>query len=513
VRNATHDPARLLRVEHAVMAVLREQSSPDTAFRRMLAAVGRELGWQHGAVWEPVADGAELRCAVVWHAPGAQLGRFAEITHEIALPYGRGLPGRVVAGGAPAWATDLDADSDFPRREAARQAGLRSALCFPVVGESGPLGAVEFMAVERHEPDEALLGTLTSLGTQVGQFLERRAGEAAVRESEARKRAMLDAALDCVITIDHAGTIVEVNAAITRVFGYAPEEVLGRELAEILVPPALRERHRQGLLRAVRTGRGELIGRRVEIVGMTADGREVPVELTITRIGVPGKAMFTGYVRDITERRELVGELRASRARIVQAADAARRRLERDLHDGAQSRLVALGLDLRFVRGLLPGDPEGAAERLDAVLDELTLATDELRELARGIHPAVLTERGLAAALRTLARRSPVPVELDAGPERRMAPAIEATAYFVVAEALTNVVRYADAEEARVTVRRSDGLLSVEVSDDGRGGADPSGGSGLRGIADRLAALDGRLAVDSPPGGGTTIRAEIPCAS
>ena len=204
-------------------------------------------------------------------------------------------------------------------------------------------------------------------------------------------------------------------------------------------------------------------------------------------------------------------ELRASRARLVEASDAARRRIERDLHDGAQQRFVALALTLRLARNRLDPDSE-AAGLVDRGLEELDAGLSELRELARGIHPAVLSERGLAPALESLAARAPVPVEVSALPAQRLPPPVETAAYFLVAEALTNVARYAQASEADVAVTRENGRAVIQVRDDGVGGADPGSGSGLRGIADRVAALDGRLQVDSPVGGGTVVRAEIPVA-
>jgi signal transduction histidine kinase len=210
--------------------------------------------------------------------------------------------------------------------------------------------------------------------------------------------------------------------------------------------------------------------------------------------------------------RARVEELRASRARIVKAADQERRRLERDLHDGAQQHLVALALNLRLARAKLDKDPAEAAELLDETMAELAEATDELRELARGIHPAILTDRGLEAALDALAGRAPLPVELRVRPSERLPAPVESAAYFVVAEALTNVARYADATRAEVDVERRNGRVVVEVRDDGVGGADPAAGSGLRGLGDRLAALDGRLEVSSPRGKGTIVRAEMPCA-
>jgi signal transduction histidine kinase len=188
-----------------------------------------------------------------------------------------------------------------------------------------------------------------------------------------------------------------------------------------------------------------------------------------------------------------------------------RRRLERDLHDGAQQRLVSLSLQLGLARSRVDSDPAAAGRLLDAARDELNQALAELRELARGIHPAILTDRGLDAALVALADRAPVRVALDETPSERLPGAIEAAAYFVVAESLTNVAKYAGAAEAHVSVSRHNGHAVVEVRDDGIGGADAAHGTGLSGLSDRLAVLDGRLEVHSPPGEGTLVRATIPC--
>jgi signal transduction histidine kinase len=212
------------------------------------------------------------------------------------------------------------------------------------------------------------------------------------------------------------------------------------------------------------------------------------------------------------ELRARVDELESSRARIVTAAYTERQRLERDLHDGAQQRLMALGINLRLARDQIPSDAHDATALLDASLEELNAATSELRELARGIHPAVLTDRGLKAALNGLASRSPVPVELVATPQERLPASVESAVYFVVAEALTNVARYAQARTVSVTVARDNGHVEVQVSDDGVGGADPAQGSGLSGLSDRVSALDGRLELMSANGAGTTVKARIPCA-
>ncbi len=213
---------------------------------------------------------------------------------------------------------------------------------------------------------------------------------------------------------------------------------------------------------------------------------------------------------DVTEQKRQQEELRRSRARIVEAEAAERRRLERNLHDGAQQRLVSLSLSLRLVQTKLASDSPGASDILDAAIVELRRALEELRELARGIHPAVLTDRGLALALEGLAERALFPVEIAAVPAERLPEQIEAAAFYVVSEAITNVAKYAEASFARISVTCEEGHVVIEIADDGVGGADETRGTGLRGLADRVEALDGRLVVDSPPGKGTSVRAAIP---
>jgi signal transduction histidine kinase len=203
-------------------------------------------------------------------------------------------------------------------------------------------------------------------------------------------------------------------------------------------------------------------------------------------------------------------QLTASRARIAAAADAARRRIERDLHDGTQQRLVTLGLALRLAQAAVPADLPELQTQIAQVADELDEAIEELREIARGIHPAILSEGGLGPALRTLVRRAPIPVELDIRTETRSPPPIEVAAYYVVSEAITNTTKHANATHAHVTVEQRDAHLYLSIRDDGIGGADPAGGSGLIGLRDRVQTLSGSIEVSSRPGEGTTIVVELP---
>ena len=220
---------------------------------------------------------------------------------------------------------------------------------------------------------------------------------------------------------------------------------------------------------------------------------------------------FADLVAQALANADAYEKLAASRARLVEVGDAERQRLERNLHDGAQQRLVSVALELSMVASRLESDPAAAREMLATAQGDLARGLDELRELARGIHPVVLTERGLGPALDALVARAPLPVDVTL-PDERLAAPIEAAAYYVVAESVTNVAKYAQASSATVSIGRSNGAATVTVSDDGVGGADPAGGSGLRGLAARVEALNGHLEIDSPPGGGTRIRAEIPLA-
>jgi signal transduction histidine kinase len=235
------------------------------------------------------------------------------------------------------------------------------------------------------------------------------------------------------------------------------------------------------------------------------------LEPQLIKLTAAAAGMALEHARLQAEVQAQLEQVRASRARIVEAGDAERRRLERDLHDGAQQRLVTLSLALGMARDRAAGaDPELEA-LITSAGKEAREALTELRELARGIHPAVLTETGLTGAVQALVERSPVATTITAVPDGRFPAAVEATAYFVVSEALANVAKHAMAGGAQVTIRRRPGRLVVEVSDDGAGGARAEGGSGLRGLADRVASVGGVLRVDSPPGGGTRLEADLPC--
>jgi PAS domain S-box-containing protein len=338
---------------------------------------------------------------------------------------------------------------------------------------------------------------------------------------EERLQALIDASPLALVEFGLDTRIRLWNPAAERIFGWTAEEMLGR--GGLPMAPSHKRAEAEELFERVLGG--ESIND-FETVRLRKDGTLVPVSIAAATVrdssgrGIGNMVAYT----DITERKAQEAEvhrlnaelharledLAASRARIVTAGDVERRRLERNLHDGAQQRLVAISLSLRLALAKLESDPAAARTLLADAGDELTVALDELRELARGLHPAVLADRGLGAAVEMLAGRAPVVVEIAEIPDERLPEPVEAAAYYLIAEALTNVAKYARASTARVRVAAKGTGVVVEVSDDGIGGASTAGGSGLRGLADRVAALDGTLGVDSPRGRGTRLRAEIP---
>ena len=340
---------------------------------------------------------------------------------------------------------------------------------------------------------------------------------AELRAREQHYRALLEALPDLMFRGDRDGTYLEAWPEDRPDLVVRGKDLLGRKLHDVL-PPDLARR----LLALV----AEVCDSRQ--IGISEYDLQIAGELQTFEVRMVsyGSDEVLAIVRNVTDHKraeaevrglqdalqERLVELQASRARIVEAADAERRRLERDIHDGAQQRLLATRMSLRLAaERLRRGDVAGAAEVIAEADRQLEGAVDELRALAHGIHPAVLTEEGIGAALEMLARRSPVPVDLTGVPDHRLPAPVETALYFVVSEALSNVVKHAHATTVTVTMQERGTRVLVAIDDDGVGGAQESNGSGLRGLRDRVEALGGELAMDSPPGAGTRVRVDIPC--
>jgi signal transduction histidine kinase len=556
------DHSVLVRAEQAVGRVLAQRSGQQRAYRRVLEAICVTLDWQFGAVWE-VSDDETLRCVVTWSADGVDGEDLENATRGVVLARGEELPGRVWNRGRPAGIREV-AVAGFARRAAAESAGVRSAYGFTVRGERRILAVIELFACEPRSPDAAVQATLTNLGRHLGQYVERRRAQQDLVDHDARSRVAeeeLRALAQEQAALRRVAMLVAAEGDTRSVFSAVTEEVgrlLGAHTANMIrfedgpwavvaggwsaagvpnveVDSIVPLDGETTAARVWRTGRparldsydgltGELAEHLRSLGFRSAVG--APIFLggrlwgAVLVSSVDAEPFAVGAEARITTFAELVAQalanaeareqLAGSRARIVQAADTERRRLERNLHDGAQQRLVGVSLALRLAERQLAAEP-AVVGRLAAAREELDEAMAELRELARGLHPAILTDRGLNPALDALAARAPVPVELTVDPNGRLPEPVEAAAYYVVAEALTNVAKYASATVVNVKVEHSRGQVLLTVCDDGIGGANAAQGSGLRGLSDRVEAIGGEMEISSPRGVGTTLRARMPC--
>jgi PAS domain S-box-containing protein len=293
-----------LEAQHRLARELLVSDALQEAAPVYLSAVGMLLDWDAGAVWELEPHGRALRFVDGWDAGtiGGE-GLWSE-SRELRFRPGEGLPGRALEGGEVVWVADLERETGFPRHDTFIRLGLRGALAIPVpVGSPDAiLGVAEFFSTSFSPPDDELLALLVGFTDQLAMFMTRRRVESALRESEALKSAMLGSAYDCVIAMDHLGRVIEFNSAAEETFGYRRDEVLGSELAELIIPPELRDRHREGLARYLRTGEGRLINNRTELTAVRRDGSTIPVELAVTRIPGSDPPIFTGSLRETTDR-------------------------------------------------------------------------------------------------------------------------------------------------------------------------------------------------------------------
>ena len=309
---------------YAVGEVLANARNLEEAAPAILRALCQNLQWQVGAVWLVDRTVEQLRCVSVWAADGGRTSAFVSATKESLFPSGMGLPGRVWARGKAAWIEDVVLDCNFPRAAVARAAGVHGAFAFPIRLEDDLLGVIECFTDTVAAFDADLLRTMSTVGNQVGQFIGRKRGEIAILEGQRRTAAILDSALDAVIGMDHRGVITEFNPAAERMFGHSQSRAVGQELADLLIPRDLRGSHRGGLARYLATGEGPLIDRRIDTTACHADGREFPVEVSITRVVGEDPPRFTGFVRDVTARAQAEKE----RELLLQRESAARREAE-----------------------------------------------------------------------------------------------------------------------------------------------------------------------------------------
>ncbi|MGH9456190.1 MAG: PAS domain S-box protein [Thermoanaerobaculia bacterium] len=302
-RDATqrHLTERRLATQLALSTLFAEEPELGSVAKQVMQAVCESLGWEHGELWTVDAEHDEIRCDDFWNAPSFDPTIPQLFCHGRAFARGVGLPGRVWVTGKPHWIPDLAEDSNFPRGEIAARHGVRSALAFPIVRHGAVSGVLEFFSTRLHEPDHRLLEMLEPVGAQIGDYIERRRTEAALRESEQRYRVIMETAQDAVVTIDDSSTILFANRAIEDLVGWRPDEVVGKKL-DFLMPERLRQKHHTGITRYMRTGVRHIPWRGAELPGLHRDGHEVPLEISFGEWRSGGRRIFSGFMRDVSER-------------------------------------------------------------------------------------------------------------------------------------------------------------------------------------------------------------------
>ena len=517
---------RRLYAQYEVVSILAEAEDFAAAAPRVLEAISTSLEWKVGTAWLREERDEALYCEAIWQDPAIPGRVFGETSQDLRLRLGVGLPGRVAERREPIWIEDVRKFPGFVRVQAAEDLGLRAAFAFPIQWHDEVLGAIDFFAQEVRQPDPELLKATESVGTQLGHFIARKRAEQSLRYSEAVKRAIVDASLDCVVTMDMDGRIVDFNPAAEQTFGYSRDAVVGRDMAEVIIPPGLRDAHRAALERRNDGGAPRILGQRLELQGMRAGGAEFPVELTVTQLADSDPPLFAGFIRDITDRvqakedRERVlaleTEAREQSERLViealEAEERERERISQRLHDDVLQSLAAAKVLLAPLAEAKSAPAEASRRALQDAMD---LTRDTIAEL----HPAIVHEGGIEHALRgivkTAERRGGFRCSLHVDPS-----AVGFHDGFVAnatRELLANVGKHASAREAEVSLARRGNFVELVVRDDGCGipagrsiAALRQGHIGLASLKVRAEGLGGTITTSHRASGGTAVGLLLP---
>ena len=480
--------AQRLSAQHDITRVLSEAASLTDAMPRILAAIGQHLEAEWAALWRVDAQADALRCMETWHTAGESFAAFDVASRARTFASGEGLPGRVWREAAAAWIPDVAHDPNFPRAPFAERVGFRGGFAFPLMLGREVLGVMEFFSRNDREPDQGLRDLMASVGSQIGQFIERKDAEAAARVSEERMQAVFDSALDAIITIDASDRIIEINAAGERMFGLEREAVRGKDMAALIMPPELRERHRAGLARHLATGTRSIIGRRTELTALRADGTTFLVEVAIARVGSGDRPLFTGFLRDITatkaaerERADLLERERAARAEAEEANRIKDDFLATVSHE-LRTPLTPILIWTRMLRtarldaetnaraiATIEHSAKAQVQLIEDLLDVSRIITGKLRmkretfEVAPVIHAAIQSVR-LAAE----AKGVEVAIALD--PAAGMLFGDPSRLQQVVWNLLSNAIKFTPAGgRVEIGLVRVAGAVELTVSDTGKG--------------------------------------------
>jgi PAS domain S-box-containing protein len=504
---------RSLELDNAITHILAESATPAEASARMLRAICESTNWQVSAIWNVDPQTGALHCADVWHPPGTGALKFEALTRQRVFLPGEGLPGRVFLSGRAEWITEISQDDNFPGAEAAGEEGLRSAFGFPILLRGEVIGVLEFFSRERREPEAWQIRMMSIIGADIGQLMERKRAEEALRESETRFRTLAEAASDAIITVDASGVVIFANQAAEKIFGHPLAELIGLEL-QALMPEHLRHLHQAGFARYQQAGGRRISWEAIELPGLHRDGHEVPLEISFGEFYANGQIYFTGVVRDITERKRAEEALRRSREERLAELERVRRRIATDLHDDVGSSLTQISILTEVVRQRIDNPDPLITESLSLIADASRELVDSMSDIVWAINPQKDCLHDLIQRMRRFAAdnftarnikfqlllpTAEEDVKLEASRRREV--------FLIFKEGVNNMLRHAECTEARIELSLDGGRLRLFLSDNGHG-FDPtreSGGHGLTTMRERAKCIGGQFTLRSRQGHGTTI--------
>lgn len=508
-----------LSLQYAVARVLSEAEILEEAAAPILKSLCETLGWDVGELWSVDTQTRLPYRAQLWASPSIDVSALQDASRTKTFVPSAGPPWQ---SGSSTWIADIAVDETLANEPEARQVGLHGMFRLPVSVHGEIRAILRVYCREIRPKDDAVAEFMTSVGVQIGQFLGRQLSLERIRESEARKAAILEASLDAVITVDHEGRVVEFNFAAETIFGYRREDAVGRRLADLIIPPRMREQAVAGFARFSATGESGLLGKRFDTFAVKSDGSEFPVEVAMAPIGSGDQPMLTIFVCDATARKNAEQEvtryqerLRTLMADLLLAEEHERRRLAVDLHDGLSQTIALAKIKLSALRSSLDGKLTTSLDEIEELIDQTNRAA---RSISFELSPPILHDLGLQPAVQWLVEniRGRYGIEIVLEDDGQPKPADEKTRVILfrsIRELLINAAKHAGARRVEVCLARKEDQVSAAIVDDGVG-MEPEvaavQGSGLFSIHERLSNVGGSMRIESAPGKGTKVLLSAP---
>ena len=517
---------RTLALEYHLTRVLAESETLNEAATPILRAICESAEWEVGALWVVDEHAQVIRCVETSHLSGGA-PEFEKLTRECVFEPGVGLPGRVWESGKPHWVTNLENDENFPRIAAAVEEGLHSAYGFPSLLGDRVTGVLEFFGRELREPNEEMIKWISAIGNHIGQLIERKHAEEALREGEVHFRSVAESASDAIITVDEKSFIISANPAAENIFGYSSAELTGAPLT-MLMPEYIRHVHRAGLERYVTTGQRHISWRAVELPGLHKSGHEIPLEISFCEWTKKCTRYFTGIVRDVTERKQAEEALRRTREERLRELERVRTRIAADLHDDIGSSLTKIVI-LSDVAQQKSSENGAQKESLDAISEISNELVEAMSDIVWAINPKKDQLSELSHRMRRFAsdmftaRNIKFQFRAQFDDDLQLGANVRREVFLIFKESVNNVVKHSRCTEAAAQFSIEDGRLTLQIKDNGQGfvpavqneptnGMPVRGGNGLPSMRQRASDLGGEFKVMTANGQGTTVWLSVPLA-